>query len=285
MSIALRKSSDSRTVPTPASANAATMGKKRKNPSARRNSTSLRAGPGWSSASTAARSGGKASAGFSSTKPDARSARAPRTSNMPCPSWSGSAAGRAVHSVSGTSSDTPSLHTSSNRCSKAHAAPPRATTLPVRRCSVARAQASSPHNGRQPSPAAARAMSASAAWTPNLCKRRRNGSRKPGSRVHAPKTAAAYGISCTYRSRTKSTLRIQRRPRPGSMTWTHGPSTRHTTTKWVSPDGSLTTTRAGSASASRRRTCSTGNSIWVASRPSFRARSSSVSIDDPSTEV
>jgi hypothetical protein len=285
MSMALRKSNDSTTVPAPARARAAMMGMKRRSPSARRNSTSLRAGPGWSSASTAASSGGRACAGFPSAKPDTLKASAPRKSNMGCPSLLGSAAGRAVHRVSGTSSDTSPFPVSSNRWPKARAARLRATTLLLTRRSVARAQASSAHRGRHPPPAAAVAMRAPASVTPSFRKRRRNGSRKPGSRVHAAKSATGNGISCTYRSRTRSALRIQRRPRPGSMTWTHGPSTRHTTTKWVKPDGSLTTTKAGRVSASRRRTCSTGIIICVASRPKDLAKSSRVSMDDPSTVV
>ena len=77
----------------------------------------------------------------------------------------------------------------------------------------------------------------------------------------------------------------QRRPRAGSITCTQSPCTRQTTTKWVSPDGSRTTTIAGSASASGSSRWSTGIITCSASRPRLSASVSSVSIDVPSTDV
>jgi len=154
------------------------------------------------------------------------------------------------------------------------------------RRSLARAQASSASKGRQSSPAAAVAMREPASDTPSFRKRSRNGSRKPGSRVHAAKSATGAGISCTYRSCKRSRWLIQRRPRPGSMTWTHRPSRRHTTTKWVRPRATLTTTRARQRlGLAQKNVLDPASSSARHPGPASWPNSSSVSMDDPSTEV
>ncbi len=132
------------------------------------------------------------------------------------------------------------------------ASAPRATAPAVASSSTVRTARSRPAIADQPGSASARATSAAPSSICSARIRSASGPVKLSPPAHSRNASAGSTSECVYTSRRKLPARTQRRPRAGSMTCTQPPCARHTTTKWVNPDGSRITTSAGSASAWRR---------------------------------
>ena len=128
---------------------------------------------------------------------------------------------------------------------------PRATAPAVDQLLDGAHGASSAAIGGQPGSASARAISAPPSAIRSARIRRASGAGEPvaAGPLAERRPPAAPSRACRRRAGSVA-RRTQRRPRAGSITCTQPPCTRHTTTKWVSPDGSRTPRCAGSASAS-----------------------------------